>query len=62
MPRSDDRVTGSELIDSSLQEILGFIIRDYVKSWYNLISSDPEFYEMTVRQTVKTIAVNISNR
>ncbi|KAK9869740.1 hypothetical protein WA026_003476 [Henosepilachna vigintioctopunctata] len=60
--RSDNRVTGSDLIDSNLQEILGYIIRDYVLPWYNLISCDTEFPEVTVRKTAQAVAINISNR
>ncbi|CAH0557190.1 unnamed protein product [Brassicogethes aeneus] len=60
--KTDSRVTGSELIDSSLQEILGYIIRDYITSWYNVISRDTEFPEMAVRKTAQTFAINISNK
>lgn len=60
--KTDNRVTGSELIDSSLQEILGYIIRDYIRPWYGLISRDKEFTDVTVRKTAQTLAINISNR
>lgn len=60
--KTDNRVTGSELIDSSLQEILGYILRDYVTPWYSLISVDNEFAEVTVKRTAQTLAINISNR
>lgn len=66
MPRkenkTDNRVTGSDLIDSSLQEILGYVVRDYVTPWYSLISVDSEFSENTVKRTAQTLAINISNR
>lgn len=60
--KTDSRVTGSELIDSSLQEILGYIVRDYISPWYNLISRDTEFTNVTIRKTAQTFAINISNR
>lgn len=60
--KTDNRVTGSELIDSSLQEILGYVIRDYVTPWYSLISTDNEFPEISVKRTAQTLAINISNR
>lgn len=60
--KTDSRVTGSELIDSSLQEILGYIIRDYVATWYGLITRDTELIDTTVRNTAQTFAINISNR
>lgn len=59
---TDHRVTGSELIDSSLQEILGYIMRDYVTPWYEMISVDPEFTDVTVKKTAQCLAVNISNK
>lgn len=58
----DNRVTGSDIIDSSLQEILGYIIRDYIIPWYNLISLDKEFPQKTVKKTAQSLAINISNR
>lgn len=58
----DNRVTGSDIIDSSLQEILGYIIRDYIIPWYNLISLDNEFTQKTIKKTAQSLAINISNR
>ncbi|KAF5288724.1 hypothetical protein FQA39_LY15296 [Lamprigera yunnana] len=60
--KTDRRVTGSELIDNSLQEILRYVIRDYVTPWYNLISLNNEFPEVTIRKTSQNLAINISNR
>lgn len=60
--KTDSRVTGSDLIDSSLQEILGYIVRDYVTPWYSLISTDDEFSDVTVKRTAQTLAINVSNR
>lgn len=60
--KTDHRVTGSELIDSSLQEILGYIVRDYVTPWYEMISVDSEFTEVTVKRTAQSLAINISNK
>lgn len=62
MFKQDHRVTGSELIDSSLQEILGYVIRDYVTPWYNLISIDSEFPEVAVKRTAQTLAINVSHK
>lgn len=60
--KTDNRVTGSELIDSSLQEILIYIIRDYVMPWYHLISVDDDFPQVTVKKTAQNLAINISNK
>lgn len=89
----DKRVTGSHIIDESLQvrlcqsigaivseveifsfeislinviafasqEILDFILRDYVEPWYGILSDDEEFTK-SVRDTAQKIAINIANR
>ncbi|XP_060516935.1 sorting nexin-13-like isoform X2 [Cylas formicarius] len=60
--KRDSRVTGSDLIDKSLQDILGYIVRDYIEPWYNLISANAEFTDSAVRHTAQSFAINISNR
>ncbi|XP_074109912.1 sorting nexin-13 [Cotesia typhae] len=57
----DKRVTGSHIIDESLQEILDFIIRDYVEPWYSVLTNDEEFIK-SVRDTAQKVAINIANR
>ncbi|XP_053985689.1 sorting nexin-13-like isoform X1 [Hylaeus volcanicus] len=57
----DRRITGSRIIDESLQEILDFVIRDYVEPWYNVITDDEEFI-YSVRDTAQKIAINIANQ
>ncbi|XP_023314813.1 sorting nexin-13-like isoform X2 [Trichogramma pretiosum] len=57
----DRRVTGSHIIDESLQEILDFVLRDYVEPWYCVLTNDEEFTK-SVRDTAQKIAINIANR
>ncbi|XP_011499645.1 PREDICTED: sorting nexin-13-like [Ceratosolen solmsi marchali] len=57
----DKRVTGSHIIDESLQEILDFVLRDYVEPWYGALTDDEEFTK-SVRDTAQKIAINIANR
>ncbi|KAJ9575635.1 hypothetical protein L9F63_007496, partial [Diploptera punctata] len=59
--KADRRLTGSQVIDESLQEIIGYVLRDYVSPWYNRLSVDPEFpYE--VRQTAQRVIVTFAGR
>lgn len=60
--KTDQRVTGSDVIDSSLQEIFGYIIRDYITPWYHLISNDTEFPDKAVKKSGQSLAINVSNR
>ncbi|XP_034255128.1 sorting nexin-13 [Thrips palmi] len=57
----DKRLTGSQLIDESLQEILGYIIRDQVEPWYDRVSAHPQFPHQ-VRATAQQVIVSFSNR
>ncbi|XP_018371189.1 PREDICTED: sorting nexin-13-like isoform X1 [Trachymyrmex cornetzi] len=57
----DRRITGSCIIDESLQEILDFLIRDYVEPWYSVVTDDEEFI-YSVRDTAQKIAINVANR
>ncbi|XP_026279783.1 sorting nexin-13 [Frankliniella occidentalis] len=57
----DRRLTGSQLIDESLQEILGYIIRDQIEPWYDRVSAHPQFPHQ-VRSTAQQVIVNFSNR
>ncbi|XP_012252806.2 sorting nexin-13-like isoform X1 [Athalia rosae] len=58
---TDRRVTGSHVIDESLQEILDFILRDHVEPWYSRLTDDEEFTK-SVRDTAQKIAINLANR
>lgn len=57
----DKRVTGSHIIDESLQEILDFVLRDYVEPWYSSLTDDEEFTK-SVRDTAQKVAINVANR
>ena len=59
--RLDKRLTGSSIIDDALQDILQYILRDYIENWYGNITNDVEFL-FDVRQSIQQITVNISNR
>ena len=61
MYRLDRRLTGSSLIDESLQEILGYILRDQVAPWYNYLSGHPELPHQ-IRLTAQKIIVNFATR
>ncbi|GLG99697.1 Sorting nexin-13 [Gryllus bimaculatus] len=55
----DRRLTGSHIIDESLQEIIGYVLRDYVSPWYNRVSTEEEFPH-EVRQTAQKIIITFA--
>lgn len=57
----DKRISGSNVIDDALQDLLQYIIRDYVENWYGVITKETEFLFET-KQFLQKVVVHISNR
>ncbi|XP_071451053.1 sorting nexin-13-like [Hetaerina americana] len=57
----DKRLTGSTVIDDSLQEILAYVFRDYIYPWYERISPNEEFPK-EIRQVARTVVVEFASR
>lgn len=62
LPKFDSRITGSETVDTFLNEILIIIINDYVTPWYELITNDEEFTSHAIKRLVLAGGANVSNR
>ncbi|CAH0720668.1 unnamed protein product, partial [Brenthis ino] len=62
LPKFDNRITGSETVDSFLNEIISIIINDYVTPWYELITDDQEFTSHAIKKVVVAAGANVSNR
>lgn len=54
-------MSGSSVIDDALQDLLQYIIRDYVDIWFYTLSKELEFPNES-RQFLQKIAINASNR
>ncbi|XP_014258337.1 sorting nexin-13-like [Cimex lectularius] len=59
--KHDKRLTGSYVIDEQLQDIISFIIRDYVYPWYDQLS-DNEEVPHEIRVAVQNVIVAFANR
>ncbi|KOB78624.1 putative sorting nexin 13 [Operophtera brumata] len=62
VPKYDNRITGSETVDSFLNEIITIIVNDYVTPWYEILTDDDEFTTHAIRRLVLAAGVNVSNR
>ncbi|XP_068629596.1 sorting nexin-13-like isoform X2 [Battus philenor] len=62
LPKFDNRITGSETVDTFLNEIIIIIINDYVNSWYEIITDDVEFSTHSIKRLVLTAGANVANR
>ncbi|CAK1552197.1 unnamed protein product [Leptosia nina] len=61
-PKFDSRITGSETVDSFLNEIITIIINDYVTPWYEVLTDDQEFTNHAIKRTVVMTSANVTNR
>ncbi|XP_054270445.1 sorting nexin-13 [Macrosteles quadrilineatus] len=59
--KADRRLTGSQIIDDQLQEILTYLIRDYVYPWYDPLSADEEAPHQ-IRILAQRIIVSFASR
>ncbi|GIY68369.1 sorting nexin-13 [Caerostris extrusa] len=59
--RLDKRLTGSSIIDDPLQEVLHYVFRDYIRTWYRSISYDEEFL-LSLKDLVRKVIVAFSGR
>ncbi|XP_063821581.1 sorting nexin-13-like [Ostrinia nubilalis] len=62
LPKFDNRITGSETVDSFINEIINIIVSDYVTPWYEILTNDEEFTNYSIKRLVLATGVNVSNR
>lgn len=62
LPKYDNRITGSETVDSFLNEIIMIIINDYVTPWYEILTSDEELTNHSIKKLVLAAGANVANR
>ncbi|KFM60860.1 Sorting nexin-13, partial [Stegodyphus mimosarum] len=59
-PKYDQRLTGSNEIDEPLQEIIIYILRDFIQSWYKSVSSNEDFL-IDLNEMCRRMINNFSN-
>ncbi|XP_074658883.1 sorting nexin-13-like [Tubulanus polymorphus] len=59
--KTDKRLTGANMIDEVLQDVLQYAFRDFINSWYRRISEN-EIFLNEVRQTTQQIVVAFAER
>lgn len=60
-PKLDMRLSGSAIIDETLHEMVDFVLRDYIHSWYDYVSEDDEFIH-ELRKALQEVLVSVSSR
>ncbi|CAI9715404.1 sorting nexin-13-like isoform X2 [Octopus vulgaris] len=57
----DRRMTGASVIDEALQEVLDYLIRDYVLSWYRPLSLHDGFI-ISIRKCMQKVITTFANK
>ncbi|GFR95029.1 sorting nexin-13 [Elysia marginata] len=57
----DKRMTGASVIDDVLKEVLEFVVRDYIKTWYRQLSDHDNFL-MDIWQCAQKVVITFSSR
>ncbi|XP_006240084.1 sorting nexin-13 isoform X1 [Rattus norvegicus] len=57
----DRRLTGANIIDEPLQQVIQFSLRDYVQYWYYTLSDDETFL-LEIRQTLQNALIQFATR
>ncbi|XP_059584926.1 sorting nexin-13 isoform X2 [Alligator mississippiensis] len=57
----DRRLTGANIIDEPLQQVIQFSLRDYVQYWYYTLS-DNESFLLEIRQALQNALIQFSTR
>uniref|UniRef100_A0A2K6GL56 Sorting nexin-13 n=1 Tax=Propithecus coquereli TaxID=379532 RepID=A0A2K6GL56_PROCO len=57
----DRRLTGANIIDEPLQQVIQFSLRDYVQYWYYTLSDDESFL-LEIRQTLQNALIQFATR
>ncbi|XP_054415025.1 sorting nexin-13 isoform X3 [Pongo abelii] len=55
----DRRLTGANIIDEPLQQVIQFSLRDYVQYWYYTLSDDESFL-LEIRQTLQNALIQFA--
>ncbi|XP_005377399.1 PREDICTED: sorting nexin-13 isoform X2 [Chinchilla lanigera] len=57
----DRRLTGANIIDEPLQQVIQFSLRDYVQYWYYTLSDDESFL-LEIRQALQNALIQFATR
>lgn len=57
----DRRMTGASVIDEALQEVLDYVIRDFIMTWYKALSLHDGF-TVSIRQCLQKVVTTFANK
>ncbi|XP_035772640.1 uncharacterized protein LOC118456191 isoform X1 [Anopheles albimanus] len=61
-PRKKKILSGHKSVDKLLHTILDYVVRDFIDSWYTIVSDSREFSDCHIRNSVETLVLRICQR
>uniref|UniRef100_A0A182T1U9 PX domain-containing protein n=1 Tax=Anopheles maculatus TaxID=74869 RepID=A0A182T1U9_9DIPT len=61
-PKKKKILSGNKLIDKLIHTILDYVVRDFIDSWYTIVSDNREFSECNIRTSIETLILQICQR
>uniref|UniRef100_A0AAG5CPM1 Sorting nexin n=1 Tax=Anopheles atroparvus TaxID=41427 RepID=A0AAG5CPM1_ANOAO len=61
-PKKRKILSGNKPVDKLIHTILDYVVRDFIDSWYTVVSDNREFSECNIRTSIETLVLNLCQR
>ncbi|XP_053671964.1 sorting nexin-13-like [Anopheles nili] len=61
-PKKKKILSGNKPIDKLIHTIIDYVVRDFIDSWYTLVSDDREFSDYNIRNSIESLVLQICQR
>uniref|UniRef100_A0A182K4V2 PX domain-containing protein n=1 Tax=Anopheles christyi TaxID=43041 RepID=A0A182K4V2_9DIPT len=61
-PKKKKILSGNKSVDQLIHTILDYVVRDFIESWYTIVSDNREFSECNIRTSIETLILQICQR
>uniref|UniRef100_A0A182PFJ9 PX domain-containing protein n=1 Tax=Anopheles epiroticus TaxID=199890 RepID=A0A182PFJ9_9DIPT len=61
-PKKKKILSGNKPIDQLIHTIIDYVVRDFIDSWYTIVSDNREFSECNIRTSIESLILQICQR
>ncbi|XP_052890647.1 sorting nexin-13-like isoform X2 [Anopheles moucheti] len=61
-PKKKKILSGNKPVDKLIHTILDYVVRDFIDSWYTIVSDNREFSECNIRTSIESLILQICQR
>uniref|UniRef100_A0A8D8BKG3 Sorting nexin-13 n=1 Tax=Culex pipiens TaxID=7175 RepID=A0A8D8BKG3_CULPI len=61
-PRKKKILSGNKAVDKLIHTLVDYIIRDFIDSWYTVVSDSREFSDANIRNSIEGLVLNVCQR